>query len=345
MESDLESDEAMLQALSGGRFVAFDHLMRSLGLTGDELAGLAEELRQRGYDIEERPDLGYRMIGTADLLTAPDIRGALRTEVLGRRILSFARIGSTNSVALDLARGGADDGTLVIADHQTRGRGRMGREWWSPPGSSISMSLILRPRTAPERTPAITLVAAGSVAWAVRAAGLPVWVSWPNDIVAANGRKVCGILSEMEATGERVDQVVIGIGINVNQRKEDIPAELCGTATSLLIELDRVTIRPDLVASVLNMFEPAYREFCSRGLGPLLPRIRGCCALIGERVAISVENVEIVGQVLDIDDDGRLVLRHGEGKIERFLAGEVQKVSPSALPADAGMESRDATCS
>jgi len=230
-ESDRE--EALLQVLRGGAFYAIDELERSLNCGADDLARMVDELRSRGYDIERRPGSGYRMVETPELVLPADIRAGLHTEVVGGRIVGYGRVGSTNAAALELARRGAPEGTLVIADHQTRGRGRLGRRWESPPGAGIWMSLILRPAVPPERAPAITLVAAASVTQAIRAVGLPVLVRWPNDVIVASGRKICGILSEMEGAAESVQHIVVGIGINVNQRPDDFDPSIRGTATSL----------------------------------------------------------------------------------------------------------------
>ena len=326
-ESDRE--EALLQVLRGGAFYAIDELERSLNCGADDLARMVDELRSRGYDIERRPGSGYRMVGTPELVLPADIRAGLHTEVVGGRIVGYGRVGSTNAAALELARRGAPEGTLVIADHQTRGRGRLGRRWESPPGAGIWMSLILRPAVPPERAPAITLVAAASVTQAIRAVGLPVLVRWPNDVIVASGRKICGILSEMEGAAESVQHIVVGIGINVNQRPDDFDPSIRGTATSLFAELGRTVPRPDLAAGVLNDFDTAYHRFCRGGLAPLLPRIRECSSLLGEHVAVWIEKQEVFGQVLDIDDWGRLVLRDDHGMIQQLPAGEVRKIELS----------------
>lgn len=338
LERELDRDELFLQELRGGAFRTTDELAHALRVDADELAALATALRQRGYEIEERPGLGYRLAASREILSATDISAGLQTERLGKKIYTCGKIGSTNSLAHELARAGAAEGTLVIADHQTRGRGRLGRRWSSPPGVGIWMSLILRPALPPERAPALTLVAAVSVASAVRSVGLPVWVKWPNDVIVASGRKVCGILSEMEASLDAIEYVILGVGINVNQGLSDFEPPLRDVATSLRLELERTVIRSSLVSDMLNEFEPAYRTFCIDGLAPLLPRIRESSSFLGQRVAVWIEKEAVVGQVVDIDEEGQLVLRRDHGQIERLPAREVSRVQLSDVSGDTGEE-------
>lgn len=256
---------------------------------------------------------------TGDILSVDEILEGLKTTCLGRRIYAHDSLDSTNATAKALTKDGAPEGSLVIAEEQKRGRGRFGREWYSPKGLGLWFSLILRPEKDVEKLCSLSVLASVSLVQAIRAStALPVLARWPNDCVL-QGRKLCGVLAEIDPPF-----VVLGIGINVNN--SSFPAEL-PTATSLRKELGKPLSRVELLCQVLLQLERDYSLFLQHGgLEPLLGRAREFSSLVGERVSVSTGEGSVLGEVLGIDEEGRLLLRLSSGKIRPLIAGEVRQV-------------------
>ena len=208
----------------------------------------------RSYVIEAISRKGYRIISSPDILTFEEIKNYLNTECIGKNIIYFDSIGSTNSKAKELAEGGKVHGTVVISEEQTSGRGRIGRDWLSPKYKGIWMSIILRPNIITENISKITLLGAAAVQKAIMKMGVKTSIKWPNDIVI-NSKKVCGILTEMSGEIDHINYLVMGIGINVNLEKEDITTDLKDVATSIKIESGKPMDRKLLLANILNIFE------------------------------------------------------------------------------------------
>ncbi len=259
----------------------------------------------------------------SDSLSLDEIRERLNTKVLGLTIFVYDSLSSTNVTAKDLARKGSPEGTLVVAEEQRRGRGRFDRWWYSPKGFGIWLSLILRPNIDLERAPTLSVLAGLSVTEAIRKhTGLPVLMRWPNDVVF-RGKKLCGVLTEVEPSF-----VILGIGINVNHTS--FPPELLSVATSLRMELGRCLERVELLCLVLLELERNYFLFLKGGeLKPLLGEIRELSSLIGKRVRVTTAEDQFPGEVIDIDEGGRLVLRLTSGRVVRHIAGEVTEVRSS----------------
>ena len=219
------------------------------------------QLKEEGYQVEAVRNKGYRIIESPDVLTREELSVQIgdATRWAGQEIVCFTETDSTNVRARKLGENGAAHGTLVVAEQQTAGRGRRGRGWESPAGSSIYMSLLLRPEFLPNKAPMLTIVMAYSVATALREqTGLDFRIKWPNDIVL-NGKKVVGILTEMSTEIEYINHVVIGVGINVNT--EAFPEEICATATSIRLESGKTWRRAELIAAILRQFEVQYERF------------------------------------------------------------------------------------
>ena len=243
------------------------------------------------------------------------------------RTLTFERVGSTNEVAWEEAEKGAAEWTLVIADEQTSGRGRLSRKWHSPAGLGAWMSVVLRPDVRPSVAPGITMCASLAVAKALRKLHpMSVSLKWPNDVMV-KGRKICGILTEMKASGDRVEFVVCGMGINLNQTEEDFPPELREVATSVLLATGHRADRAALVAELMRQMEGLYGVFLSRGLQALMGEWRSMCPLFGKIVRITTRGETVEGVFHDIDAGGALVLRLESGVHRSFLAGDVEPVS------------------
>jgi BirA family biotin operon repressor/biotin-[acetyl-CoA-carboxylase] ligase len=247
------------------------------------------------------------------------IRGS-RTEFIGQSIVYCYSVGSTNEVLKKLAAQGAPEGTLVIADEQTAGKGRLGRKWLAPPGTSLLLSLLFRPDLAASQAQRLTMICSLAIAEAVEGlAGLPVGLKWPNDIFV-HGKKAGGILTELGTTGGHLDYVVVGVGLNVNLAVSALP-ELRGVATSLSEELGREVSRLELLWRILEGIETRYKSL-RRGESP---REEWAARLInlGHQVQVTTPDGSLAGWAEGVDADGALILRTPDGQCRPILAGDV----------------------
>ncbi len=261
-------------------------------------------------------------------LTVPDWIEKLKTsrqgKRIGREILFFPEVDSTNRQAFLRAREGAGEGLLLLADRQSQGKGRRGRVWESPAGVNLYASMILRPPIPPAIAPQITLLAgvAGARALA-RASGLEARIKWPNDI-HIRGKKVGGILSEMKADGTEIQFIVLGMGINVNWPAQQMPPELQEVATSLLAEAGKDFDRAVVAGEILEEVEREYTLFLQEGFSPgLREEWNRLSGINGKWATVTMMEGRFEGKVLGIDADGALLLLTREGEIQRFIAGDV----------------------
>jgi BirA family biotin operon repressor/biotin-[acetyl-CoA-carboxylase] ligase len=260
-------------------------------------------------------------IGAA--LRVADLTSGMATRRIGRAIHLFRTVDSTNDEAAVLASKGALEGTVVIADAQRRGRGRLGRSWASPGGDGIYLSVILRPAIPPHDAPALTLLGGVAAAGAVQeAAGVDAGIKWPNDLMA-RGRKLGGILGEAAVEAPRLHHVILGIGINVNQTGESFDGELRRTATSLRIEAGRPVDRTEVVRSICRGLDRWYDGFLSRGPAEVIERLRQCCVTLGRVVVAKSGDQELRGLAVDVDETGALLVRDTDQRLHRLLAGDV----------------------
>jgi len=304
---------------SPDRYLSGRLLAESLGLRREAVYQTISQLRQFGYQIESDRRLGYKYKSAPDLLIETEIQEGLKTKVFARRILSYRTLGSTNDIARQLADSGAPEGTLIVAEEQTRGRGRFGRRWHSPPGCGLYFTLILRPAILPARAPALSICAALGVVDSLREFfGIVVSTKWPNDVLI-NRRKVCGILTELVTRGNGVDSVLVGVGMNVNHREEDFPRNLRKTATSLAIELKEGVSRLGVLKRFLLEFERTYIQFSKSGLTPFKDRYRECSVVLGRSVKVRFGDKLLTGIAEDISEEGSLILRKGKRTV--FLPG------------------------
>lgn len=262
----------------------------------------------------------------ADDLSVDAVGRHLCTRALGRHLHWFEETTSTSTIAMNLGHEGAPHGTVVLADAQTKGRGRMGRSWVSPPGKNLYLSILLRPDLPPTRAPELTLLAAVAVHETLDALGVRPAVKWPNDI-EVNGKKTVGILCEMSAELSGLRYVVIGIGIDVNMAVEDFPPEIASIATSLECALGRKLDRSEILASLLSNFERWLDVHAREGFEPVRRRWSECTNLFGTRVRARMTQGDLVGVVEGLDTDGALLLRDDRGAIERVVVGDVERLS------------------
>jgi BirA family biotin operon repressor/biotin-[acetyl-CoA-carboxylase] ligase len=307
-----------------GQFVSGSELAEALGVSRAAVGKRIATLRGSGYEIEAVHNRGYRLVGEADPIDAAELQPLLQTRWLGRVYFAHPRLASSNELAGQLASEGAPHGTVVVADAQEAGRGRFGRVWHSPAGEGLYLSAVLRPRIDPAEAPPISLAAAVAVAEAVRGfLGHPPSLKWPNDLLCG-GRKLGGILIEMQAEPGRLRHLVVGIGLNVNT--VSFPAELEGRATSLRIERGTRVRRAPVIAALLHALERWVDRVESEGPAPVIAAWLELADLIGRQVSVSVGagGEPVRGVALGLDPGGRLRLQREDGRIEVLHAGELR---------------------
>lgn len=303
----------------GDGYVSGEELSDALSISRTAVWKHIEKLREEGYDIMASPHLGYRLVSVPDRLTEFEIKWQLKTEIIGRRIYYYRDTDSTNDVASKLAASGEPEGTIVIAEYQTKGRGRLGRKWISPRGKGAYLSIILRPHILPNEVSRITLLASLSVAKTIReTVNLPALIKWPNDIMI-NNQKTSGILIEMNGEIDKVNFVIVGIGININTKRELLPEG----ATSLAEEKKEEVARLEFVRALLRNFERYYKIFNQGRISGILKEYKQLSAILDREVEVNYHNRVISGRAIDVDNEGALILRLDSGFHERVLAGDV----------------------
>ncbi len=319
-------DAQILTALrtAGAGAVSGAELSQKLGVSRAAIWARIEDLRVLGYDIAAGPHLGYRLVSAPDVLHAADLISRLgRTRVIGRDVRVFQETTSTNDVIEKLARDGVKEGVAVFAESQTRGRGRLGRKWVSPPKSGLWLSILLRPDLRPQETTRLTIASATALRRAIELlTGLQPNIKWPNDILV-RGRKVAGILTELSAELDRVNYVVLGIGVNVNMNPADFPAELRKTATSLKAELGKPVSRPELAVAILRELDRDYARVGSGEFAALADEWEEHGTTIGHDVVIRMGERQLRGHAESLGEDGALLLRTEHGHLERVVGGDV----------------------
>jgi len=316
----------ILKALkeSPQQYVSGQQLSRLLGVSRTAVWKYISELRQEGYQIESSSRKGYKLITSPDNLSAEEVLVNLHTSFLGKEIRYYETVSSTNNVAKEAAARGCMEGTVIIADRQESGKGRLGRHWVSPPKSGIWMSIVLRPKILPMQAPFITLLAAVAVSKAIEEiAQIKPGIKWPNDIVI-HKKKVCGILTEISAEMEQVNYLVVGIGINVNFDISNFPDHIRETATSIKAETGTYVNRVELIVSLLEKFECLYSKAFDEKLRPqLMEEYKAYSVTLGNRVRAVSMNHAIEGYAEDITNDGELMIRTDDGKLHKIISGEV----------------------
>jgi len=307
---------------SNDAFLSGQEISAGLGITRAAVWKKILGLRKKGYAIEAVPSKGYRLISAPDLAEeylSLRIRGSLWQE-----LIVHDSVESTNDLAMYLAsRKGIPPGTVLIADRQTRGKGRLGRTWESPGGRNIYMSLVLRPELAPRDVTMLTILAAVAAARAVqKTTDGRVRIKWPNDLVVSD-RKLAGILTEVRADPDRINLAVIGIGVNVNMLSTDFPEELRSIATSVRLAAGHPVSRNELIIQMLKDFEHWYGILMAEGKRPLLDAWRKDSATLGRHVRVTMPDQTLSGVAEDIDDNGMLILKMRTGECRHISAGDI----------------------
>jgi BirA family transcriptional regulator, biotin operon repressor / biotin---[acetyl-CoA-carboxylase] ligase len=310
----------LLKTTSG--YLSGEEISRQFKISRAGIWKNIEELRKNGYDIEAVSHKGYKLKSTPDKLLPREIQFKLNTSVIGKDIIHFETIESTMTHAFQLGVDGREEGVVVCAETQTKGKGRLGRPWVSPKGKGIYLSILLRPQLHPTEVAKLTLMTAVAVLEAIReTTGLDAKIKWPNDILI-KGKKVVGILTEMSAEMERVRFVVVGIGINVNTPVTALPE----TGTSLKHELGKDVDRIKIFQSILRKMECWY-ERSEKGFDDMIARWKELSSTIGSRVKVQDMDKEIIGTAMGLDEYGGLIIRYDSGKIIKRMTGDVVEIS------------------
>jgi BirA family transcriptional regulator, biotin operon repressor / biotin---[acetyl-CoA-carboxylase] ligase len=318
--------EKILQELKShaGFYISGEEISGSLQVSRTAVWKYINQLKDMGYVIESQTKKGYRLVESPDSLLPQEMKGNINTEVIGQNLKFFEQVDSTNLYAKRIAEGGFEDGTVIMADEQLNGRGRMGRTWASPKGKGIWMTIMLKPKISPADASKVTLLTACAVCKAIEEiSGLYTQIKWPNDIVL-NGKKLCGILTEMSAEIDEINYLIIGIGVNVNIDLEDFPHELQAIATSIKIEKGDMIIRKELAAAIINNFERYYKGFIMTGsIKDYINEYKERSAILGKEVRVTSSTLELQGTVVDISEEGQLQLELCDGSIKEIISGEV----------------------
>lgn len=261
-----------------------------------------------------------------DALSIEAIRRQLSARTVGRQIYLFGEVTSTNAVLRDLARAGAREGTVVLAESQTAARGRLGKSWFSPFGVNLYASVLFRPAIGPKEASVFSFMASLAVADAIRAAGVPAAIKWPNDILVER-RKVAGALAELATSDDRLDYVILGVGVNLNVEGKallEALGEAGHAATSLREAAGKEIDRNAFAARFLNALDEWLGVYRAEGSPPLLRAWRDRDILTGRRVEVREEAATFDGRALGLDPDGHLLVEDSKGRARRVVAGEVR---------------------
>lgn len=309
----------MLREADG--YVSGQDLCQKFGVSRTAIWKAINQLKEAGYEIEAVQNKGYHILSEPDLMNEVKLQSIRKTKWMGQEIKYFESIDSTNVRAKQLAEEGYPNGTLVVADQQTAGRGRRGRAWESPKGNSIFMTFLLKPEISPNNASMITLVAALAIAKAIsEITGEEAKIKWPNDIVV-NGKKVCGILTEMSAQFDYINHIVVGIGINVNT--EQFPEEIEHMATSLKLEYQKNFQRANIIESVLEHFEEEYEKYLeTQDLSALVNDYNRLLVNKGNVVKVLDPKEPFEGKAMGITPTGELIVDTWESR-KLVSSGEV----------------------
>ena len=314
---------ALLEKLrKNSNHVSGEDLSRSFNMSRSAIWKHIQELRKEGYEIVAVPHLGYKLEDTPDKLLPEELGFGLGTKFMGKKIYYYESLTSTMDVAFDFGLHNASEGTVVCAGMQTKGRGRLGRQWSSIKNKGIYLSVLLRPSFMPNETTKLTLLSSVAVAQAIKKiSGLSARIKWPNDILI-DEKKVGGILTELDAETDAVKFVVIGIGINVNIVKSAVPPK----ATSLKLEAGSEISCVELAKEILRRMEALYLLFQKEGFHPIVETWRELSSTLGRRVMVSCYKEKVEGEALDVDLDGGLLIRKDSGFIEKIYSGDIVKL-------------------
>ncbi len=315
----------ILKYLREKEYISGEVLAKKLGISRVAIWKQIQRLKNLGYKIIADQNLGYCLISRPDLLLPQEIKNRLFTTYIGRKIYYFPELESTNMIAKEKAthkEEGVNEGTIVIAERQSAGKGRLGRKWFSPAGG-IWLSIILYPQLSPSYIPRITLMTAVAVVKAIeRCAQIKGQIKWPNDILI-NEKKVCGILTEMSAELDIINWVVVGIGINVNIDYREFPEDIQENTISLKEASGKEVLRVKLVQTFLQEFEKYYEILKRREFSSVLKEWKLYSHTLGKKIEVNIGEKVVTGEAIDINESGALILKKEDGELIEIISGTI----------------------
>lgn len=325
-ETGLRDQILSLFLSAGDVFLSGEDISQKLGVSRAAVWKHIGHLRETGYAIEAVPSRGYHLTKQPDLLVPMAVQSGLETQFVAKRVEYFSATDSTNLRAQELGEQGAEHGTVVIAEAQSAGRGRMGRTWSSPAAVNLYTSILLRPTILPIQAAQLTFLSAVAVARTVETvADIQVSVKWPNDILL-DGKKIAGLLNEISAEMEGIHYVVLGIGVNLNMTADQFPDDLRYPATSLLLATGQRIDRLVFAQELYRQLDALYQLFCQQGFVPIRLAWEALFDMVGRQVSVDYGGGLITGCVEGIADDGALLLRLASGEQQEIYAGDVRPV-------------------
>jgi len=321
MTEDIDTTILNLLLTSSG-YLSGQSIARKVKLSRTAVWKRINRLREVGCHIPSSRNRGYRLISTPDSLIPPLVKMDLQTSRVGREIFFYPEINSTNLRAKSIATQGVPDGTLILTEYQTQGQGRLQRKWCSPPGKNLLFSIIFYPSVPPPQVFQLTLLSSLSVCKSlISTAKIRAGIKWPNDVYV-NNRKICGVLTEFSANQDRVNWVVVGIGINVNFDPSSDP-EIGSIATSIRRETKKNKKRIPLLQNILVNIDRLYKRFLSGDVATIREEWLSHSIILGKPVTIISDNHKEEGIAETIDDDGALIFRTTEGEIKKIVYGDL----------------------
>ncbi|MGB3260826.1 biotin--[acetyl-CoA-carboxylase] ligase [Paenisporosarcina sp.] len=309
---------------ANGQPLSGQQLADDFGLSRTAIWKHIKELEEEGYEIETIKKKGYVLSSSPDSLLAAKINQYLTTKRFGHTIQYEVSCPSTQPIAHQMAQSGAPDGSIVVCEEQTAGKGRMARVWTSTQGKGIWMSVIIRPEIPPTKAPQFTLVAAVAVTRAIEdIADVRAEIKWPNDLLI-NGKKCTGILTELQADMDRVHAIILGIGVNVNQQLTDFPDEIQSIATSIQMVTGKIVDRAKLVARILHHLEIYTDLYVMHGFEPLKILWESYSCTLGKRIKAIMIHQQIEGLALGITSDGILQVKTDDGQIHGIYSADIE---------------------
>jgi len=315
--------DLILKELKNQDHVSGQQLAEKFNISRTAIWKHINELRKMGYEIESHSRYGYALTKNTDMLVPEEVNFDLKTSIIGKRILHYSEVDSTQNIADKLARDGAEEGTCVVAEKQTSGRGRLSRNWASPFKDGVYISIILRPNLKPLHIIQMPLIAGVALVKAIqKTTGLAPSIKWPNDIFIS-GHKVAGILTEVNCDIDTVHYIILGMGINVNTNTSSLPKEVKGIATSLSQECGHEVSRVDFLKQLLIELETVYDEFVTNGFENTGKQWMEYNNTIGSLVTVNDGQTKTEGKAVRIDEDGFLIIQTEDGQTQRIISADV----------------------
>lgn len=308
----------------GEKYVSGEELSQKLNVSRTAIWKHIEELRKEGYQIEAVRKQGYRIMEEPNTLTSSTLIPHLQTNWLAQHMHVYEDVDSTQQLAHQFAQQGAANGTVILAEQQNAGKGRLGRTWFSPKGTGLWMSFVLRPELALPQVPQLTLLSSVAVLRGIKqVVDVDVQIKWPNDLLI-NHRKLAGILTELNAEADRVNFVILGIGINVNQKREHFPDDLLNVATSLCVETGQVINRKQLFIHIVKQWEELYELYLHKGFSPIRTLWEANSVSMGKVIKARTTNGVLEGIAQGITNEGVLLLQDSDGTIHKIYSADIE---------------------